>query len=99
MVEDPEQPITPFFLTQGATSAFSNSAIGASWYVLNDAGNANPQNGELKILVMQVTTTGSIDGQINYQIFEDFQSTSDIQVRRFTAVFDGEGIFLSQEIE
>ena len=42
IVEDGAQPITPFFLTDGATSLLSNTLIGASWYVLNTAANASP---------------------------------------------------------
>ena len=43
IVEDGDQPISPFFLTDGATSLMSNTQIGASWYVLNTAANASPQ--------------------------------------------------------
>ena len=36
---DATQPITPFFLNDGATSLLSNTLTGASWYVLNTAAN------------------------------------------------------------
>ena len=35
IVEDSDQPITPFFLNDGATSLLSNTLTGASWYILN----------------------------------------------------------------
>ncbi|MDA0729786.1 MAG: hypothetical protein O3C18_08865, partial [Bacteroidetes bacterium] len=68
VVEDSSQPITPFFLTPGATSVLSNTLTGASWYILNTAANGLP-DADLRVLIMQVTTAGSISGQVNYQVF------------------------------
>ena len=42
IVEDSNQPITPFFLTPGATNLESTTLTGASWYVLNTAANGLP---------------------------------------------------------
>ena len=42
LVEDSDQPITPFFTTNGATSLLSNTLTGASYYVLNTAANGLP---------------------------------------------------------
>ena len=44
---------------------------------------------------MQVTTTGSISGQLNYQIFLDGDMTNNIS---FAASFDGAGVFPSEEL-
>ena len=44
-----------------------NTLTGASWYVLNTAANALPTDG--RWLIAQITTTGSISGTFNYQVF------------------------------
>ena len=58
LVEDPEQDLAPFFLTDGATELLSNMVVGSSWFVLNDAGNARPDS-DLKVMIMQITTAGT----------------------------------------
>ena len=68
IVEDTSQPITPFFQTDGATGALSNTLTGCSWYILNTAGNGLPDD-NLQVLIMQVTTAGGISGTLNYQVF------------------------------
>ena len=68
VVEDANQPITPYFLTNGATSLESTTLTGASWYVLNTAANGLP-DASGRVFIMQVTTAGSISGQINFQVF------------------------------
>ena len=68
IVEDVDQMITPFFLTDGATLMESNTLTGASWYVLNTASNGLADD-DNRVLIMQVTTAGDISGQINYQVF------------------------------
>ena len=68
LAEDPSQPISPFFQTNGATGLAATSFIGSAWYVLNTAGNGLPDH-EGRVIVMQVTTSGDIMGQINAQIF------------------------------
>ena len=37
IVEDGDEPITPYFLNDGATSLSSTSLTGSSWFVLNTA--------------------------------------------------------------
>ena len=93
IVEDSEQMITPFFLTDGATLMESNTLTGASWYVLNTASNglANDDN---RVLIMQVTTAGNVSGQISYQVFP-LGVGSDQQ--QLSVAFDGEGIFGGDE--
>ena len=60
--------ISSYFTTNGATSLNVNTITGGSWFVLNTAGNALPDT-NLRVLIMQITTTGTINGVINYQIF------------------------------
>ena len=90
LVEDVAQPITPFFSINGETVVQSNSVIGASWFALPTDGNASPQNGTLQVKIMQVTTTGDISGQINYQLFPQGDQS---QVVQYVHEFDGVGEF------
>jgi len=89
LVEDSNQPITPYFLTPGATDLVSTSLTGASWYVLNTAANGLP-DADMRVLIMQVTTAGAITGQMNYQIFPLGVGADQLQL---SATFDGEGTF------
>ena len=89
VVEDASQPITPYFLTNGATSLESTTLTGASWYVLNTAANGLP-DASGRVFIMQVTTTGSISGQINYQVFPLGVGADQAQI---SVEFDGAGTF------
>jgi len=89
LVEDELQPITPFFLTPGAQSVLSNSLTGSSWYILNTAANGLPDE-NLRVFIMQVTTTGSISGQVNYQVFPLGVGADQVLT---SAAFDGAGYF------
>ena len=95
LVEDPVEPITPYFLTDGATSLSSTTLVGSSWYVLNTAENGLP-NDDMRVLVLQVTTTGEINGTLNYQIFPLGDGTAQVQ---FTTDFDGVGVYGSSSNE
>ena len=89
IVEDANQAITPYFLTPGATLLESTTLTGASWYILNTAANGLPDaNG--RVLILQVTTAGSISGQINYQVFP---LGVGIDQEQISVEFDGAGIF------
>ena len=90
IVEDADQPITPYFLTPGATDLESTTLIGSSWYVLNTASNGLPQGADLRVLIMQVTTAGDISGQINVQVFPLDVGTDQNQL---STLFNGEGTF------
>ena len=94
LAEDAAQPITPFFNTDGATSLLSNSIIGASWFTINTAQNAYAGD-DLTLLVMQVTTTGSISGTLTFQLFNQFDlsSESDTEAIQVSVDFDGSGVF------
>ena len=89
IVEDATQQITPYFLTPGATSLESTTLTGASWYVLNTAANGLPDE-NMRVLIAQVTTTGSISGQINYQVFPLGVGADQQQI---SMPFDGAGVF------
>ena len=84
------QEISPFFLTEGATSVLSNTVVGSSWYVLNTSENGYPQDGNTRVLIMQVTTTGSISGQLNYQVFPDGVGQNAV---RLSTSFEGPGTY------
>jgi len=92
IVEDANQTITPFFLDNGSTQLLSNTLIGSSWYVLNTAGNAYAGD-DLKIKIMQVTTTGTIDGTVSYQVFDNFVPGNTVEAIKVTVDFNGGGTF------
>jgi hypothetical protein len=89
LVEDADQAITPFFTTNGATSLLSNTLTGSSYYVLNTAANGLP-DANLRVLVLQVTTTGAISGTLNYQVFPLGVGADQVQI---SMDFDGVGTF------
>ena len=89
LVEDAGQPITPFFTSDGATSLLSNTLTGSSYYVLNTASNGLP-DADLRVLVLQVTTSGSISGTLNYQVFPLGVGADQVQI---SMDFDGAGTF------
>ena len=98
IAEDGDQQITPFFLTDGADQLLSNSVIGASWFTLNTSQNAYAGDA-LRLLVMQITTTGSVSGTLNYQVFNQFapESQTDPEAEtdaiQVSVAFDGTGTF------
>ncbi|MDA0904214.1 MAG: lamin tail domain-containing protein [Bacteroidetes bacterium] len=89
IVEDPSlSPTISGYFTAGGTLLNVNTLVGGSWYVLNTAANALPIGG--RWLVAQVTTTGTISGTMNYQVFP--LGVGDDQ-KQFTTDFDGAGTF------
>ena len=94
LVEDMDQPISPLFTTHGWTHVESNTVTGASWFVLNDAGNAQA-GANLNVLVMQITTSGDLTGTLNYQVFPSGQGQD---YERLTVGFDGAGEFGPNEL-
>jgi hypothetical protein len=68
LVEDTAQPLSPFFEVNGSTILEINTVVGCSYYVLNTASNSLADD-DLRVLIMQVTTSGSLSGTINYQVF------------------------------
>ena len=88
-MEDANQPVTPYFLTPGATNLTSTTLTGASWYILNTAANGLP-DANLRVLIAQVTTAGDISGQMNYQVFPLGVGADQQQV---SVEFNGAGTF------
>ena len=81
--------LTPFFTADGGTSLVSDTDPGLSWFVLPGVENAMPDaNGQ--ILIAQISTTGSISGTVNYQVFPLGNQDNAVSV---TAAFDGVGSF------
>ena len=77
------------YFQAGGTGLEVNTLTGASWYVLNTAANALPDaNG--RWLISQITTTGSISGKINAQIFPLGVGADQVQI---SIEFDGVGTF------
>jgi len=89
IVEDNNQPITPYFLTPGATNLESTTLTGSSWYILNTAANGLP-DADMRVLIAQVTTAGAISGQMNYQVFPLGVGADQQQL---SVAFDGAGTF------
>lgn len=89
LAQDPGQPIAAFFTEEGATVLAANQLVGSSWFVLNDAGNAAPDD-NLQVLVLQVSTPGSVSGQINVQVFPN--GNGDLG-ELLSFAFDGIGTF------
>ena len=80
--------ISGYFLS-GGTELNVNTLTGGSWYVLNTAANALPDaNG--RWLIAQITTSGSISGTINYQVFPLGVGADQVQT---SMTFDGAGTF------
>ena len=79
--------VSNYFHT-GGTGLNVNTLTGASWYVLNTAANALPKDG--RWLVAQITTTGSISGTLNYQIFPNGDTSNPIIL---STSFSGAGCF------
>ena len=89
LVQDASLPTTVSgYFTAGGTGINVNTLTGASWYVLNTAANALPTDG--RWLIAQITTTGSISGTLNYQVFPLGVGANQIQR---SVDFDGEGEF------
>ncbi len=85
-------PTISEFFTVGGTSLNVSTLVGGSWYTLNTAANALPVDG--RWLVAQITSTGALSGQINYQIFPLGVGQDQVQVSESfdtAAVTDIEG--------
>ena len=90
LVEDSDlTPTISDYFINGGTQLNVNTLTGGSWYVLNTAGNALPP-ADLRVLVMQITTSGSVSGTLNYQIFPMGVGADQVQV---SIDFDGAGDF------
>ena len=70
IVEDPMEQITPMFISDGSTGVSVSSVTGIAIYTLNGNPVGLPDE-DGRVLIMQITTSGSLSGMINVQIFPD----------------------------
>ena len=89
IVEDPMEQITPMFIVDGSTGVSVSSVTGIACYILNGNPVGLPDE-DGRVLIMQITTSGSLSGMINVQIFpngngEDFPT--------FTYLFEDAGLY------
>ncbi|MGB1057137.1 MAG: hypothetical protein ACPGYM_09405, partial [Flavobacteriales bacterium] len=84
-------PTVSGYFQSGGTELSVNTLTGASWYVLNTASNSLPDE-DGRWLIAQITTTGSISGQLNYQIFPLGVGADQVQM---SIEFGGAGLFAS----
>ncbi|MDA8605678.1 hypothetical protein N9L13_01455, partial [Flavobacteriales bacterium] len=66
------------------------SVFGGAWYVTNGSANGLPDEDNQRVLFMQLTTSGSISGIVNAQIFPAGNGDNEL-FKTFT--FDGVGTF------
>ena len=69
---------------------------GGAWYVLNGSPNGLPDAVNSQVLVMQITTAGTLSGNFNVQIFENGDGATDIR-KHFA--FDGVGTYFDTSDE
>ena len=86
---DLDMAVTDLFTNDGSLGFTSDSDPGLSWYILPTATNGLPDE-DGRVLLMQITTMGSINGTLNYQVFPRGNQNADIEM---TASFDGVGTF------
>ena len=89
LIEGDVPVINNHFTTNGSDGFEVNSFVGASWFVLGSATNGLGDQDQ-RALVMQVTTGGSISGQLNYQVFPLGNGSEE---QRISTSFNGAGIF------
>ena len=97
LVEDNylDPTISEYFTSGNWTQLNVNTLTGGSWYVLNTAANSLP-DADMRVLVMQITTSGSISGTLNYQVFPLGVGIDQVQI---SVDFDGAGTFGDGSIE
>ena len=94
MVQDPSEPWDDFFTVNGETSLEVATHTGGSWFVLRTAANGAPVDG--KVMLAQVTTSGSVSGAMNLQIFP---AEPEIEQFRVRFEFEGTGKFPGKLVE
>lgn len=68
MVDDRSNPWAEFFKVNEVVKLEINTLLGGSWFVLKTASNGFGDE-NLRVLIAQITTPGTISGIINAQIF------------------------------
>jgi len=94
MVQDPSEPWDDFFTVNGETSLEVATHTGGSWFVLRTAANGAPVDG--KVMLAQITTSGSVSGAMNLQIFP---AEPEIEQFRVRFEFEGTGKFQGKLVE
>ena len=92
MVDDRSNPWAQFFKENEAVKLEINTLLGGSWFVLKTASNGLGDE-NLLVLIAQITTAGSISGNINAQIFPLGEGENSMKMK-FT--FDGLGTTLGE---
>ena len=92
MVDDRSNPWAQFFKENEAVKLEINTLLGGSWFVLKTASNGLGDE-NLLVLIAQITTAGSISGNINAQIFPMGEGENSMKMN-FT--FDGLGTTLGE---
>ena len=92
MVDDRSNPWAQFFKENEAVKLEINTLLGGSWFVLKTASNGLGDE-NLLVLIAQITTAGSISGNINAQIFPLCDGKNSTKMN-FT--FDGLGTTLGE---
>ena len=92
MVDDRSNPWTQFFKENEAVKLEISTLVGGSWFVLKTASNGLGDE-NLLVLIAQITTAGSISGNINAQIFPLGDGENSTKMN-FT--FDGLGTTLGE---
>ena len=87
-VQDASQEVTVSGYFQAGGTELPNTLTGASWYVLNTAANALPTDG--RWLIVQITTAGSISGNLQLSSVPAGDGANQLQK---SADFDGAGDF------
>ncbi|PCJ80534.1 MAG: hypothetical protein COA49_08685 [Bacteroidetes bacterium] len=80
MVEDRGNPWTTFFKENGASRLDINTTMGGSWFTLKTSTNGLGDDNGL-VLIAQITTSGSIRGQVNAQIFPEGNGKNNLRVK------------------
>jgi hypothetical protein len=91
LVQDPAQPFSPMFLTDGSVGGMVNTVTGFAYYLFNDGINtAGLPDEDGRVLIMQITTSGTLSGTLNVHIFPNGEEAS---LFTSTYMFDGAGLF------
>ena len=89
IVEDPMQQITPMFTVDGSTGVTVNSVTGVAYYILNGNPVGLPDDNG-RVMIMQITTSGTLSGIVNVQLFPNGEGANFITA---AYSFDGVGLY------
>jgi hypothetical protein len=93
LVESATQPWQAKFIhgsPLAGSNVLVNDSMGGVWFVLNGAPNGYPPAGSSRVLVLQMTTAGTLSGVVNAQIFPNGNGNAQTLI---TFPFSGVGTF------